>query len=81
MESLRWILRGLTSLVFRKAARMLILSRKRDQVIRIGDDISVMVVEVRNNKVRLGIDAPERVRVCRQEVWVQIRETANNEHA
>lgn len=81
MESLRWILRGLTSLVFRKAARMLILSRKRDQVIRIGDDISVMVVEVRNNKVRLGIDAPERVRVYRQEVWVQIRETANNEHA
>ena len=53
---------------------MLVLSRKKDQVIRIGDDISVMVIEVRKDKVRLGIDAPAHVGVHRQEVWVAIQE-------
>lgn len=53
---------------------MLVLTRKKDQVIRIGDDISVMVIEIRGDKVRLGIDAPAHVGVHRQEVWVAIQE-------
>lgn len=57
---------------------MLILSRKKDQVIRIGDDISVMVVEIRGDKVRIGIDAPSNVSVHRQEVWLSIK-SENNE--
>lgn len=38
---------------------MLVLSRKRDQIIRIGDDITVTLVEIRGEKVRLGICAPQ----------------------
>ena len=53
---------------------MLVLSRKKNEVIRIGDDISVMVIEVRQDKVRLGIDAPAHVSVHRQEIWVAIQE-------
>jgi len=53
---------------------MLVLSRKKDEVIRIGDDISVMVIEIRGDKVLLGIDAPKHIGVHRQEVWVQIQE-------
>lgn len=53
---------------------MLVLTRKKDEVITIGDDIRVMVVEIRGDKVRLGIDAPKYVAVHRQEVWVQIQE-------
>lgn len=55
---------------------MLVLSRKKDQVIRIGDDISVMVIEIRGDKVRLGIDAPEHIKVHREEVWLQIQAEA-----
>lgn len=48
---------------------MLVLSRKRNEVIRINDDISIVVVEIRGDKCRLGIEAPQAVRVDRQEVW------------
>lgn len=48
---------------------MLILSRKKGEVIRINDDISITVVEIRGDKVRLGIVAPKEVPVHRQEVW------------
>lgn len=58
---------------------MLILSRKKDQVIRIGDDISVMVVEIRGDKVRIGIDAPSNVSVHRQEVWLSIKSEDNEQ--
>lgn len=47
---------------------MLVLSRKRNEVIVIGDDIKIVVVDIRGDKVRLGIDAPENVKVNRQEV-------------
>ncbi len=48
---------------------MLVLSRKKSEVIRIGDDIVITVVEVRGDKVRIGIDAPREVSVDRQELW------------
>ena len=52
---------------------MLILSRKSNEVIRIKDDISIMVVEIRGDKVRLGIDAPKDVSIDRKEVHDAIK--------
>lgn len=48
---------------------MLVLSRKRNERITIGDNIAITVVEVRGDKVRLGIEAPNDVPVHRQEVY------------
>ena len=47
---------------------MLVLSRQRDQTIVIGDSIRVTIVDVRGDKVRIGIDAPREVTVHREEV-------------
>ena len=48
---------------------MLVLSRQTNQAICIGDNIRVVVVEIRGDKVRLGIEAGADVPVHRQEVW------------
>ena len=53
---------------------MLILSRRINEKIVIGDDIVVSVVEVRGDQVKLGIDAPRNVKVFRQEVFNAIQE-------
>jgi carbon storage regulator len=52
---------------------MLVLSRKRDERIVIGDNIVITVVDVRGDKVRLGIEAPAEVPVHRQEVIEAMR--------
>ena len=52
---------------------MLVLSRKKDEKIVIGDKITIMVIEIRGDKVRLGIDAPRDVTVHRQEVYEAIK--------
>lgn len=52
---------------------MLVLSRKKDERIIIGDVITVMVIEIRGDKVRLGIDAPKNVTVHREEVYHAIK--------
>ena len=52
---------------------MLVLSRKKNESIIIRDDIVVTVVEVRGDKVRLGIDAPKDVPVHRREVYEAIK--------
>ncbi len=52
---------------------MLVLSRHRDESIIIGDDIVVTVVDIRGDKVRLGIAAPIEVSVHRQEVYEAIQ--------
>lgn len=52
---------------------MLVLSRHRDESIMIGDDIVITVVDVRGDKVRLGIDAPTDIPVHRQEVYDAIQ--------
>lgn len=52
---------------------MLVLSRQRDQTVMIGDDIEVTVVDIRGDKVRLGINAPRHVSVHRKEVYDAIR--------
>ena len=58
---------------------MLVLSRKKNESIVINNDIVVTVVEIRGDKVRLGIVAPKEVPVHRQEVYDAIRE--ENERA
>lgn len=51
---------------------MLVLSRQKNEVIMIGDDIEVKVADVRGNKVRLGITAPKDIPVHRKEVYDKI---------
>lgn len=53
---------------------MLILTRKTGQTIRIGDDVTISIVEIRGNQVRLGINAPREVTVHREEVYDVIQE-------
>ena len=57
---------------------MLVLSRHRDESIMIGDDIVITVVDVRGDKVRLGIDAPTDIPVHRQEVYDAIQRERNS---
>ena len=52
---------------------MLVLSRHRDECIMIGDDVMITVVDIRGDKVRLGIDAPKTIPVHRQEVYDAIK--------
>ncbi len=53
---------------------MLVLTRRLNQSIRIGDDIEITVVEVRGEQVRLGVTAPRNISVHRQEVYLQIQQ-------
>ena len=52
---------------------MLVLSRQRDETIMIGDEIEITVVDIRGDKVRLGINAPQSVPVHRKEVYEAIK--------
>ena len=58
---------------------MLVLSRQRDETIMIGDEIEITVVDIRGDKVRLGITAPTRIAVHRKEVYEAIK--TENERA
>ncbi len=52
---------------------MLILTRNIGQILRIGDDVSVVVLGVNGNQVRIGVDAPKHVAVHREEVYRRIQ--------
>lgn len=52
---------------------MLVLSRQRDETIMIGDDVEITVVDIRGDKVRLGITAPRQIQVHRKEVYDAIK--------
>lgn len=52
---------------------MLVLSRQREEVICIGDSIRITIVDIRGDKVRIGIDAPPDVPVHREEVYAAIK--------
>lgn len=53
---------------------MLILTRKIGEGIKIGDDITITVVEIKGNQVKVGIDAPKNVSVHREEIYRLIQE-------
>jgi len=53
---------------------MLTLSRREGHAIRIGDNIRIVVSEIRGNTVRIGIDAPRELQVFREELWFKIQE-------
>lgn len=55
---------------------MLILTRRPGELIRVGDDITVTVMSVKGNQVRLGIDAPQDVAVHRLEIYERIKAEA-----
>jgi carbon storage regulator len=59
---------------------MLVLSRQKDESIMIGDNVEITIVDVRGDKVRLGITAPKEIPVHRREVYEAIkREKAEHE--
>jgi carbon storage regulator len=62
-----------TARILEGAIIMLVLSRQRDETIMIGDEIELTVVDIRGDKVRLGIKAPARVAVHRKEVYDAIK--------
>ena len=53
---------------------MLILSRKIDERIMIGDQIEISIVEIRGDQVKIGINAPRSVKIYRQEVYTAIQQ-------
>ena len=53
---------------------MLVLTRKRDESIIIGDDIKVTIVEVRGDQVKIGIKAPRSISVHREEIYQEIQD-------
>ena len=61
---------------------MLVLTRQRDESIMIGDDVEITIVDVRGDKVRLGITAPKHIPVHRREIYDAIqREKAQKAEA
>jgi carbon storage regulator len=56
---------------------MLVLSRKKNESIVINNDITIVVVEIRGDKVRLGVEAPKEVPVHRREVYDAIKRNAS----
>ena len=57
---------------------MLVLTRKTNQSIMIGDDIEISVLAVMGEKVRIGIEAPRSVPVFRKEVYIEIQEDSDD---
>lgn len=56
---------------------MLVLSRQKDESIMIGDDVEITIVDVRGDKVRLGINAPRNIAVHRKEIYIAIQNEKN----
>ena len=59
---------------------MLVLSRKKNESIVINNDITIVVVEIRGDKVRLGVEAPKEVPVHRREVYEAIKRSEMAQH-
>jgi carbon storage regulator len=57
---------------------MLVLSRKTDESMFIGDDIKITVLDIRGGQVRLGITAPDSIKVHREEVYQRIQKDSES---
>ncbi len=57
----------------KKESQMLVLSRQKEESIMIGDNIEITIVDVRGDKVRLGINAPKEISVHRREIFDAIQ--------
>lgn len=53
---------------------MLVLTRRSDEAIRLGDDIVIRIVEIKGSQVRIGIEAPRGVRIYREELYQKIKD-------
>lgn len=53
---------------------MLVLARKKDESIIVGDDIEITVIDIQGDQVKIGIAAPKNVSIHRKEVFVEIKE-------
>ena len=53
---------------------MLVLTRKLGEKIQIGDDISILIMDIKGKQVRLGIEAPSEIEVHREEIYQKIKE-------
>ncbi|HEY5586493.1 MAG TPA: carbon storage regulator CsrA [Ruminiclostridium sp.] len=53
---------------------MLVLSRKKEQSIMIGDNIELTIIEIQGDQVRIGINAPKNVSIFRKELFLEIQE-------
>ena len=58
---------------------MLVLSRQKDESIMVGDDVEITIVDVRGDKVRLGINAPRNISVHRKEIYIAIQKEKQNQ--
>jgi len=57
---------------------MLILTRKKDEAIRLGEDIRIVLVQIKGGQVRLGIECPSTMRVLREELYEAVRKENMN---
>ena len=57
---------------------MLILTRKKDEAIRLGEDIRIVLVQIKGGQVRLGIECPSHMRVLREELYEAVRQENKN---
>lgn len=60
---------------------MLVLSRQKDESIMIGDEVEITIVDVRGDKVRLGINAPRNIAVHRKEIYLAIQKEKGEQPA
>lgn len=58
---------------------MLVLSRRLDESIMIGDDIKITLLNISRNQIKIGIDAPKHISVHREEVYLRIKNQSKNE--
>jgi carbon storage regulator len=70
------LLQNSTTIVIKEEC-MLILTRKIGESLLIGEDISISVLSVRGNQVKIGVDAPKEVTVHREEIYQRLKEEAD----